>query len=138
MKPKRINKTKEEISQDMIHIEKVKKLKTLVREIFPLLSKQESVYNAQTVVTALSGYINADIEEKNKKLKISDLSIDLSNEADNEITNAMLAIKELIQDEMAEDTSSLLEKLGQAFSAQGAEVFLKGPVSNVDIEDIIK
>jgi len=137
MTVKRTNKTKEEIKREMDNIERVKAQKIIVTKVFDKLGNQKSVYDAQTVVTALAGYINAEINAKIEKINISDINIDLSKEEESEILTAMKEIKEMLGDEPAEVTGALLEKLGQAFSHFGASEFLKGPVTAIDINKII-
>lgn len=137
MTTKRTNKTKEEIKKEMEVTERVKAQKIVVAKIFEKLGNQKSVYDAQTVVSALAGYITADLNARIEKVKISELEIDLSKEKESEITVAMREILEEIKDEPAEVTSSLLERFSQAFTHYGAQEFLKGPISAVDINKII-
>ena len=61
----RINKSKEQILADMASKQKVEHIKEVVRKVFPLL-KVPTIYDGQTTLNALTGFIKADLEEKIK------------------------------------------------------------------------
>jgi predicted hydrocarbon binding protein len=133
----RKNKSKEEIVEDIKRTEKVKQIKETVRKVYPLLEPLDTIYDAQTVCAALAGLIKADVEEKLEKFKLSDVEIDLSKEKDSKIKVQMIALLDLLKDEPAQDLSQVLERLGRAFSDFGSTKFLKNPMSELKIEDIL-
>lgn len=134
---KRQNKTKQEIVGDMQFQAKVAHLKEVVRKLFPELDKQETIYDAQTVVNALSGFISAHLEQKMKEVKLSDIVIDLSKEDDSKIKSAIENIVAMFPDESAAELSENLERLGTVFSKYAADKFLKQPMSNLTVDDIV-
>jgi|ERR1035437_3899060 hypothetical protein len=136
MKTPRINKTKEEIKAEMERISNIAHMKDVVRKVFPLLTVP-TIYDAQTTLNALVGFIKADIEEKTNALKLSNLEIDLSKEADSEIKTSMLAIIDLFKDEPAEELSATLDRLSQAFGQYGSMKFVKGPMTDISLVDIL-
>lgn len=131
------NKSKAQIADDMRRIAQNKHVKEVVQKIFPLL-KVPTIYDGQTVVNAIAGFIKADLEEKTDVVKMSEVVIDLSKEKENEIKTSMVAIIELMKDEKAQDLSQILEKMGQVFSQYGSEKFLKNPMSSLLLNEILK
>lgn len=135
--PKRINKTKDQLIAEMQNKSKIDHQKFMVRTLFPLLETQESIYDAQTAVNALSGFIKYEIEQKESEMKVSDLDIDLSKEKSSVIKSAVVDMLALVGPENAKDTASLLEKVGSALAQFGAAQFLKNPMTSVKITDIV-
>lgn len=134
---KRVNKTKEEIAKELAHKIKIEREKGIARRIFPLLTDQESIYDAQTTVNALSGYIKYEMSKKEASFKLNDLLIDLSKEPDTKITATMQALKVELQEDGAKEVASLLERLGQALGQFSASQFMQKPMSEIKMEDII-
>ena len=133
----RENKSKEEIAAEMKRNEKVKRDKILVKLMFPFIENLKSIYDAQTVLSAVSGYMKADLASKTAELKVKDLVVDLSKEEDTEITHAMKNILEQLQGENAEDMTELLQRFSDILPKIGANEYLKGPMLNLKITDII-
>lgn len=134
---KRVNKSKEEISTEIAHTEKTNHLKEVVRSMFPVLEKVDTIYDSQTTVNALSGFITALIEKKVSDIKLSDLEIDLSKEEDSKIKTAILEIMELMKDENAQELSETLERFGSTLGKLGAHKFLEKPMNEITIDDIL-
>lgn len=134
---KRINKSKDQIAADIAHAEKVNHMKEIVKTLFPFLEKVETIYDAQTAVNALSGFITAHIEKKVLDIKLNDIEIDLSKEADSPIKTAILDMMESMKDESAQELSETLERLGSTFGKFGAHKFLQQPMNTVTVNDII-
>lgn len=134
---KRINKSKEQITADLEHKSKVEREKTLVKLIFPALGTQKTVYDAQTVLGALSGFIKVEIDKKSASLAVKDLPIDLSKEDDSEIKSAILTLIDMLALENAKDMSVLLERFGNILAQYSANEFMKQPINTIKIEDII-
>lgn len=134
---KRVNKSKEEIVSDIKQIEKVKHIKEVVRSIFPLMEQVDTVYDAQTVVNALSGFISAHIENKVAEIKLSDLPIDLSKEEDSKIKTAISGILELMKDESAQELTETLERLGTTLQQYIVHTHMGAPMSTITIDNIV-
>ena len=137
MTVKRINKTKDDIEKEMVQKEIVKQQKILAATIFKCLEGQENIYDAQTVVNALSGFIKYEMQVKESQLKLNDLLIDLTNEPASKIKDAMEALKVELQDKNAKDTAMLLQRFGETLGHYSAAKFMKNPMSDIKIEDII-
>lgn len=135
--PKRVNKTKEEIAKEMAHKQMVANQKALARRIYAIIESQSTIYDAQTVVNALSGFIKYELSVKESSIKLNDLLIDLKNEPKTKITKAMEALKVELQNENAKDMAQLLERFGQTLGHYSASQFLKQPMKKVKLEDII-
>ena len=131
------NKSKKELISEIEYKQQVERDKTLVKMIWPHLDNQASVYDAQTVVNALSGYIKASMAQKEEALKLSDLGIDLSDNPDSDIKKSMLELIGMLAPENAKTTSILLERLGNALAQFGAAEFLKGKMEKVTLSDIL-
>lgn len=131
------NKSKAEIAAEMKQKEKVKRDKILVKLMFPFIENMKSIYDAQTVLSAVSGYMKADLASKTSELKVKDLVVDLSKEEDNDITHAMKNILSQLQEENAEDMTELLQRFSDILPKIGANEYLKGPMSTLKITDII-
>jgi len=136
---KRINKTKEEVTNDMRRAEKVAHLKEIVRETFPVLEQVDSIYDAQTVVNALSGFILAHLENKLKDIKLSECEIltYLAKEEKGPIRTALEDLYLKFKDEPAKELSEALQKLGDTFTNFGADKFLRNPMTSIKVGDII-
>lgn len=134
---KRINKSKDEISADIKRIEKVNHMKEVVRAIYPLIESQDTIYDAQTVVNALSGFITAHIEQKVLEIKLKDLPIDLSKEDPSKIKSSIVDLIALMKDESAQELTETLSRFGTALSQYSASTFMKKPMSEIKLEDIV-
>lgn len=134
---KRTNKTKNEIVDEIKRKEKVAHEKAMVKDIFPIIENMATVYDAQTVLSAVSGFIQGEIAKNNMELKVKDLSIDLSAEKDGDIKSNMITLLGLIENENAEDTASLLERFSDILTKIAADKFLKQSMKEIIITDII-
>ncbi len=136
-KPKRVNKTKEQLEAEMKHLQKINREKSLVKLMYPLIQNQKSIYDAQTVLQALSGFIKFEMDKKLLTYIVKDLPIDLSKEEASEIKTAMLALLGLLELENAKDTSELLKRFGDTLAQFSAKKFMEKPMSEITITDII-
>ena len=134
---KRVNKSKDEIKSDFLRQEKVAHMKDVVKFVYPILEGMDTIYDAQTVTNALSGFIMAHIEAKTMDFKVSDLPIDLSGEENNKTKKAIVDLIELLKDEPAKELSSILERLGKTLGDYSAHEFLKNPMSELPISKIL-
>ena len=130
-------KTKEELKQQINNVAKVQHIKDTVRLIFPELNDVGTIYDGQTVVNALSGFISAHMEKKLSEIKLSDIEIDLSKEEDTPIKAAILKLADMFKDEPAKEISGTLERLGQTLEKYSSFTFMKKPMSDIKIEDIL-
>lgn len=134
---KRVNKNKEQITSDIKAQEKVAHLKEMVRNLFPLIEGVDCVYDAQTAVNALSGFIAAYIEEKVSAIKLSELPIDLSKEEDSKIKTSILAMIDMFKDESAQELSETLERLGTTLQQYIVHTHMSAPMSTITIDKIL-
>lgn len=134
---KRINKSKVEIAQLAAQKADVERQKKLVRAIWPFIAKDLTVYDAQTVANAVGGFIKFEMQRKLEALKVSDLLIDVSNEKDTPIKEAMIGVLEVFKDEKANDSAQLLERLGKTLGAYSAHVYMKQNMSVLTVENIV-
>lgn len=132
-----INKTKAEIAKEIAQKEAVKKQKILAKKIFEIIKDQKSIYDAQTVLTAVSGYIKYEIQVKESGVKVSDLIFDLKNQKKSDIKTSMEALLNLLQTENAIDMANFLERFGKTLAHYSSETFMKNPMSSIKEKDII-
>ena len=134
---KRVPKTKEQLKDEMKFQQKVTHLKEVVTQLFPVLEKVDTIYDAQTVVNALSGFITAHVEKKVVEIKLKEIEIDLSAEEDSKIKSAIMELIAMFPEESAQELSENLERLGSVFSKFAADKFLKQPMSELKVTDIV-
>ena len=136
MAPKRVNKTKPEILDEMAKRAKIENFKDMGRRLFPIL-KTDSIYDAQTALDAVAGYVKMELAIKEAKLKINDIPLDFSKEPKGKVTDVMNAIKVEVQNENAKDVAEFLELFSRTFSSYAMKVFLEKPMSEVKVDDIV-
>lgn len=137
MKPKRVNKSKAQIEESMKQTAKVLHEKDLAKKIWKFLENQDTIYDAQTVLNAASGFIQFEIAKKADELKVSECAFDLSQEKETKMKKAILDIAELIKDEKAKDTAAFLERFAKTLAMYGANQYLKNDMKVLKITDII-
>lgn len=134
---KRQNMTEHQILMEMQAKQRVEHAKDIVRGMFPILEEVETIYDAQTVVNALCGFIMPHIENYMSKIKLSDLPIDLSKEEDNKIKVALEKLLEGLKDEPAKQLMGVLDQFGAGFAKLGADRFLKQQMNTITIDDMV-
>lgn len=134
---KRVNKSKEQIQSDIIQQQKVAHIKEVVRQLFPKIESVDTVYDAQTAVNALSGFIAAHIEGQVAKIKLSELPIDLSQEPDSKIKTAIVEIMDIMKDESAQELSETLERLGTTLQQYIVHTHMSAPMSTITIDNLL-
>ncbi len=137
IKPKRQVLTKDQIAAQQDHLRRVERDKALVKLMFPFVEGQSTVYNAQTALIALSGYLKAKLDKVTSELKVSDLKINFEKEEETEIKWAMINLLGLIEQEGARDMSSLLERFGNSLAQFSANEYMKQPMSVITVEKIV-
>lgn len=133
----RKNLSKAEIALQAAQKADVERQKALVRKTWPHIAEGLTIYDAQTVANAVGGFIKYEIERRNAALKVSDLAIDVSNEKDTAIRDAMQKVLDVFKDEKAQDSAQLLERLGKTLGAYSAHAYMKQNMSVLKVEDIV-
>ncbi len=133
---KRKNLSKEQISEQLANEAKITHIKELVRKAFPAIETLDSVYDAQTVVNALGGFIASDIEKKVLEIKLSEIDLDLSGEEDGKIKTAIAELIALFPDESAQEFSETLERLGTTLQAYVSNKAMKEKM-DFTVDDIV-
>ena len=105
--------------------------------MFPLLANQKSIYDAQTVLAALSGYAKASLDKKLQEILLGDLDIDLSHEDSSEIKTSMLNLLDLLAAENAKDMLMLMDRFGDTLAQYSAHEFMKKPISEIKVDMIV-
>lgn len=131
------NKQKQELVNEAKRMAYINKQKDLARKIFPFIQSQKTVYDAQTALTAVSGYIKEQLTKKIQETKVSDLKVEMANEKQKEIKAAMDGILAAVQDDEAENVEKILLMMSDKLAQYGANKFLKQPMSEVSVKDFI-
>lgn len=136
-KKKRVNKSKEEIADQIQKTARVERMKVLARLVWPFIQDQKTIYDAQTAVTAAAGFIKQGLELKTEQIIVKDLVFDLSADDASPIKTAVENIVNLMGTEKAADAAALLEKMGSSFTMFGASKYLTNPMSDVSADEFI-
>lgn len=138
MTPKRINKTKEQVKAEMLVKQDVEQEHKLALMIFPYLKKMDTLYDAQTLLHGISGYVHHELEKKMNGVKVSELPVDLSQEKEGVFRDAFKDLLVLLQDEDADHTVKFMKRFGDMLGYFGSKEYLKNPMSMINEEDLIK
>lgn len=136
-KKPRVNKSKTQLVEDIQKKQKTDRERTLVKLMFPLVEGQDSIYDAQTAVAALSGFIKADVDRRAAELLVQDLKIDLSKEKDSKIKTAVLELLGLLGPEKARDVANLLERFGNTLAQYSAHEYMKQSMKEISLDKIL-
>ena len=138
---KRTPKSKVEIAKSMKVNSDTLHLIEVTKKVFPLLKNNKTIYDGQTAVNAVSGYLKAGVEEEILKIKVSDvverIKENLKSQKKSEIKTSMENILKVIENESANDMANLLERIGAELSKLGSYKYLKGPMSDVTQKDLL-
>ena len=137
MTPKRVNKTKDEVARDMKIIASAKEKIELVRRIYPFIKDNKSMYDAQTALYALAGYIKFQLQQKEREYSIEDLALDLSKEQDGEIKDTMMKLMEEFKGEKGFSTAAILSEVGDSLQKYGAVKYMENPMSIIKETDFV-
>ena len=135
-KQPRKNLSKEQIKEQLANEAKIAHIKEIVRTAFPAIEKVDTVYDAQTACVALAGLIEAEVENKVKQIKMSDIEIDLSKEEDSKIKKAIVKLIGMFPDECAQELSETLERVGSTLQAHVANEGMKAKM-NIKVDDLV-
>lgn len=133
---KRINKEKDQIKAEMLLKQEIAVEEKISRLVFPILQRQNTIYEAQTILHGLAGYIHHAIENATNKLTVSDLSVDVSKEKE-EIGKAINEIYDIVKDQKADLMAKFLKRYGDMLGYYGAQQYLKQPASDLDEDELI-
>lgn len=134
---KRVNKTKEEIAYDMKVQQVAKEKVALVKRIYPHLKNQKSIYDAQTVLYGLAGYIKAELQKRERQPLIKDLALDFSKEKEGIMTDMLLALHNDFSEEKAWSFAALLNEFGDSLQKYGAHKYMQQGMDAITEEEII-
>lgn len=134
---KRVNKSKDELRAELDHKNKIAKQKIIARKIFPLVKGFKTIYDAQTAVQAIAGFIKLGIANEMITLTVKSLDFDLSKEKSSPIKDAMLAIHSELMDENADEAVALLERFANGLGQFSATQFMKNPMSKIKEDEFI-
>jgi c-di-GMP-related signal transduction protein len=138
LKKPRKNLNKDEIKAKIAQEAKIAKLKEIVAKVFPLIEDTATIYDAQTVLQGLAGLLSAGLETKITEFKVSDIELDLSNEEKSAITDKVQEVYDLLKDESANDVPETLDRLGGALQQYTTSKYMKNPMSEIKITDIMQ
>lgn len=117
--------------------ERVERQKVLAKKIFPFVENLKTIYDAQTVFSALAGFIKFGLEKEEAKLRIEDVSMDFSKEGESAVKTAVIEIRELIRLENAKEAMSLLEIMGNKIPEFIANKHMKDSMKELTVEEFI-
>lgn len=136
-KKPRVNKSKEEIAAQLAHKQKVDRQRVLARLIFPFIQDQKTIYDAQTVVNALAGYLKQDFETKTRAIVVKDLTVDLSKEEESPIKTAVLNLQGLLQAESADSAIEILQLVGNGLSQFASKKYMENPMNIIPVDEFV-
>lgn len=141
MTTKRINKTKEQIVADMKRKNSEESAKKIARDVFPFLTTNKTIYDSQTTVSAVSGYLKYELSKRINDIKVSNIREGvnelLKSEKKSIIKTAIVEILDSIDGQNVNDVTIVLDKISDGFGKYGAIQFLKKPMSELKMKDFI-
>ena len=136
-KPKRVNKSKEQIAAQMVSQQKVERMKVLARLIYPFIEDQKSIYDAQTVLNAAAGYIEHEHQLKTSNIIVKDLPIDLSKDGgEKRLVDAVQNLINLLQTEKSDDSVALLKRFANGLTTFSSQKYMEQPMNTIKIDDL--
>ena len=135
--PKQTRKSKDEVKAALEHQSKINRAKTMARMIYPAVEKLGSIYEAQTVFNAASGHIKYGLSIAEGQFKVNQLEVDLKTGAESPVKSAVKAILKMLEEEPAREAEVLLETMGRELEKYVAIKGLKGPMTDVPMNEFI-
>lgn len=110
-KPKRVNKTKEEIAKAMKNVEKVKHLRSFVKDKFypALLTASNSIEDSKYLLSSFSNMIMEQFLSQMKETKFKDLKLETKLDPKSPQYKEYKKILDLFADEDVYSTRELIE-----------------------------
>lgn len=136
-KAPRQNKTKEAIEKEMRNKQYIARQKSLAKIIFSIIANLSTVYDAQTAVNAVAGFLQDEMSKREAELNVCDLLVDLSSQKESEVLTAVKSIFDKLQTENAKESVTILEIMGQKLPQFLANKHLKDPMNSITAEDFI-
>ena len=138
-KPKRQNKSKEQLVSEMKHLQTIQREKDLVRVMFPHIADMSTIYNAQTALNALSGFIKFEMDKRMGEINVSELDLlpYIEKEKASDIKSAIYSLIGQLGPEKAKDVSGLLERFGTGLAQFSAQEFMKQPMKKIKVDQLV-
>ncbi len=131
------NRSKEDIKAEIARTNKVKHERELALKIWEHIKGMKSIYDAQTALQAVSGFVTFEYARKTQNVLCGDLTVDLKREKDKEMKKIMEAILVIIKGENAKDTAGFLERYGKMLAMYSSMEYMKKPMSELNRDKII-
>lgn len=131
-------KNKDQIKAEILLKQELNVEENIARLIFPILKKQKTIYDAQTLLHGVGGYIFHELENRTNKIIVSDLPVDLSQEKEGAIRDGFAEILEITKDEKAEVMAKFMKRYGDMLGYYGSKKFLEQDVSVLNESDLIR
>jgi len=136
-KAKRVNLSKEEIEAQIRADLKLSKQKDLARKIFPSIAHMDTVYDAQTVLNALAGFIKFGLQKKESEFTVRDMAIDFTKEKASTIKDAVIELLAVVEHENARDAADMLEMMASRLPGYIATVHMADKMDTITIDKFI-
>lgn len=134
---RRSNASKQELELIQAQQGRITRQKAIAKIIFPALQELDTVYDAQTVVQAVSGFIKYAIETRLQALKVSDLTLDSGKGGNVKVRESIQKVLDLVANSSAEEVEGILSIMGQKFPEYFATKGLKEPMSSIPENEFI-
>ena len=135
---KRINKTKDQLKAEILVKQDIEKEHKLAIILFPYLQKMETIYDAQTLLHGIAGYVHHELEKKMNGVKVNELPVDVSKEKEGVFRETFGEMLDLLKDEDADHTIKFMKRFGDMLGYFGAKEYMKNPMSMIKQDDLIK
>lgn len=133
----RKSKSKKELIEDIARRERIDRQRALAKTMFPFVADLPTIYDAQTVMNALAGYIEFGFKKKAQEITVAAAMCDFSKEEDGPLKSAVVALHGLLEHEPAEDAVTILKRFGDGLPQFVAGRGLKEPMSTIKMDDFI-
>jgi hypothetical protein len=133
----RKNSSKAEIAAQIKHTQKIARQRELARKVFAHFDGLKTIYDAQTICNAISGFIQFDFVERETKIKLSDIVFDNSKTKDQEMVAVLDGIVAELADEPAKEVDELLQMMSSKLPQFLALKHLKDPMSSLTADEFI-
>lgn len=115
----------------------VEKSKTLARKIFPAIANMDTVYDGQTVLNALAGYIENEIQKRSFALTVEDLGLNFDMEKESPIKDAVIELLASVNMERAIEAADMMKLMSSKLPGYLAGVHMKDKMETITIDQFI-
>lgn len=133
----RLNLSKGEIEASIKQNLAIEKSKTLARKIFPAIANLNTVYDAQTVLNAVAGFIEYELQKKENDMKVEDLTIDLSKQAESPIKAAVVAVLDIVKMENVREASEMAKLMASKLPSYLAGTHMTDKMETISADKFI-